>query len=119
MSDDRFLETLREEFTPEPTSPARAAELRRELMSRIDRPARTRFAWPALASAAAAAAVLYLAWPNATPTVTPDDNTVAVAESDSLVDPDAYASELADSDDYLPADYQGLALLLDDDTADR
>jgi hypothetical protein len=120
MNDDRrWLETLREEFQPEPLSEARAAELRRGLREGLGRPARApRLVLPAFAAAAAAAAALYLAWPQDTPT-TAGDGGVTVAESDLLVDPDAYASELADDAGYLPADYQGLALLLDDDAADR
>jgi len=124
MNDDRrWIETLREEFQPEPASEARAAELRRELRQRLTRPQRApRFALPAFAAAAAAAALLYLAWPSAGPgndATTAGAASVIVAESDVLVDPDAYADELADGAGYLPADYQGLALLLDDDTADR
>jgi hypothetical protein len=119
MSDDRWIETLRGEFLPEPTTEARAAELRRELRAGLDRPARApRLAAPAFAAAAAAAAVLYLAWPQPSITTGGDDAAMA-AEADALVDPDAYASELADDAGYLPADYEGLALLLDDDTADR
>ncbi|HTO06991.1 MAG TPA: hypothetical protein VMR86_08005 [Myxococcota bacterium] len=119
MSEDRrWIETLREQFQPEPVPEARAAEQRRALRQGLTRPARgPRIAWPALAAAMAAAA-LYLALPRATPT-TPGDAGASLAESDALVDPDAYASELAGDPGYLPADYQGLALLLDDDAADR
>jgi hypothetical protein len=118
--DERWIETLREEFQPEPTSEARAAELGRELREGLSRtpPRASRFVLPALAAAAAAAAALYLATPHVTRT-TADDAGATVAESDLLVDPDAYASELTDDGDYLPADYQGLALLLDEDGADR
>jgi len=119
MNDDRrWIETLREEWAPEPTSPERAERLRRELRQRIDRPARAAWlALPATVAAAAAAAVLYLAWPS--PPATTGDASATVAEGDALIDPDEYASELADGAGYLPADYQGLALLLDDDAADR
>jgi hypothetical protein len=119
MNDDRrWIDTLREEFQPEALSEMRAAELRRGLREGLARPARARrLALPALA-VAAAAAVLYLATPHATPT-TAGDASATVADSDLWVDPDAYASELADDPGYLPADYQGLALLLDDDAADR
>jgi hypothetical protein len=123
MNDDRWIETLREEFQPAPTSPARAEELRRELREGLTRRAwrGPRFALPAFAAAAAAAAVLYLVSPSVPTTrdATLGDIGVSVAESDVLVDPDAYASELSDGAGYLPADYQGLALLLDDDAADR
>jgi hypothetical protein len=131
MSDDRDLEradralidAIRAEFQPEPTSPARAAELRRELAEQIERgprPLRLRLAVPALATAALAAAALWLALPASTPS-TSDGAVVAAssAEGDSLVDPDAFASELAERDGYLPADYQSLALLIDDSAADR
>ena len=118
--DERWIETLRDEFQPEPTSETRAAELRRELRERLTRPSPRlpRFVLPAFAAAAAAAAALYLATPSVTST-TADDAGAMVAESDLLVDPDAYASELTDDGGYLPADYQGLALLLDEDGADR
>jgi hypothetical protein len=118
MSEERWIETVREAFQPAPLSPARAAELRRDLAARIERrPRVTRFGLPALASAAVAAAALYLAWPHA-PLLTTSDAPVA-AESDALVDPDQLASELTEQAEYLPADYQSLALLLDDDAADR
>ena len=130
MSDDRDLEradralidAIRAEFRPEPTAPARAAELRRALAEHIERgprPLRLRLAVPALATAALAAA-LWLALPATTPSA-PGGGAVEVssAESDSLVDPDAFASELAERDGYLPADYQELALLIDDSATDR
>jgi hypothetical protein len=118
MNDDRWIDTLREEFTPAPTSPERAAELRRSLRERVaqERP-RPRFALPALATAAGAALLLWAAWPSAP--VTPSAGSATSAEVDAFVDPDEYASELTDRAEYLPADYQGLALLLEDDTADR
>ena len=131
MSDERDLaradralvDAIRADFQPEPTSPARAAELRRALAERIERgprPLRVRLAVPALAAAALAAAALFLALPASTPSH-PDDTAVTVssADGDSLVDPDAFASELAERDGYLPADYQELALLIDDPATDR
>ena len=131
MSDDRDLEradralidAIRAEFQAEPTPPARAAELRRALAERIERgprPLGVRLAVPALATAALAVAALWLALPATTPNA-PGGGAVAVssAESDSLVDPDAFASELAERDGYLPADYQELALLIDDAATDR
>jgi hypothetical protein len=119
MSDDhRWLETLRDEFRPEPTSPQRAAAFRRALDERMERRAGTRrFALPALAGAAVAVVTLWLAWPATVPTKM--DAVATSAEIDEFVDPDGFASEVADRGDYLPADYQGLALLLEDDTADR
>jgi hypothetical protein len=131
MSDERDLgradralvDAIRADFQPEPTSPARAAELRRALAERIERGSRplgVRLAVPAFAAAALAAAALFLALPATTPSH-PDDAALAVssADSDSLVDPDAFASELAERDGYLPADYQELALLIDDPATDR
>jgi hypothetical protein len=119
MSDDRrWLEALRDEFRPEPMSPQRAAALRRALDERIERRARARaFALPALASATIAAITLWVAWPLTTPTAV--HAAATSAEIDEFVDPDRFASEVAERGDYLPADYQGLALLLDDDAADR
>jgi hypothetical protein len=119
MSDDRhWLEALRDGFRPEPMSPSRAAAFRRALDARLERRARARrFALPALAGAALAALALWLAWP--VTRATELDAGVTSAEIDSFVDPDTFASELAERGDYLPADYQGLALLLEDDTADR
>lgn len=119
MSDDRrWLEALREEFRPEPMSPARAAGFRRALDERIERRSGPRrFALPALAGAAVTAAALWLAWP--VTTATQADAVVTSAEIDAFVDPDAFANDVAERGDYLPADYQGLALLLDEDTADR
>jgi len=118
MSEDRWLETLRDEFQPEPMSPQRAAGFRRALDERIERRAGARrFALPALASAAVAALALWVAWPVTAPIEV--DASATSAELDEYVDPDAFASELAGRGDYLPADYKGLALLLDDDTADR
>jgi len=119
MSDDRrLIESLRAEFRPDPMSPARAAAFRRALEERIERRARSRrFALPALASAAVAAAALWLALPAATPIERAA--TASSAEADAFVDPDALASELAQRPDYLPVDYQELALLLEDDAADR
>lgn len=118
MNDDRWLEALRDAFRPEPMSPERAAAFRRALDERIERSAGARrFALPAFAAAVAAAAALWLAWPVTPPT---DANTAATSAGlDSFVDPDESASELVERRDYLPADYQGLALLLEDDTADR
>jgi hypothetical protein len=118
MNDDRWLERVRDEFRPEPMSPERAVAFRRALDERIERSAGARrLALPAFAAAAAAAAALWLAWPVTSPTQ--QDTSVASAALDSFVDPDQSASELAERPDYLPADYQGLALLLEDDTADR
>lgn len=119
MSDDRrWLEALRDGFRPEPMSPARAAAFRRALDERIERrSAARRFALPALAGAAITALALWLAWP-VTTAIEPD-TAVTSAELEAYVDPDAFASELAERGEYLPADYQGLALLLDDDAADR
>jgi hypothetical protein len=131
MSDDRdftradraLVDAIRADFQPEPTSPARAAELRRALAARIERgprPLALRIAVPALATAALASAMLWLALPAATPSA-PDTGAVTAssADSDSLVDPDAFASELAERDGYLPADYQELALLIEDSATDR
>ena len=124
MSDDRkWIDAIRAEFQPEPTPPARAAELRRALAQQIERgagPQRLGFALPALAGAALAAGALWLALPATAPT-TPDESSLSAssADPDSLVDPDAFASELAERDGYLPADYQELALLIDDPATDR
>jgi hypothetical protein len=116
MNDDRWIETVRDELRPEPLTPARAAALRRELDERIaERPTR-RFALPALAAAAAAALVLWLGWP-VTPPVT--SASAEVADVDSYSDPETFATDLADRGEYLPADYQALALLLEDDAAER
>ena len=125
MTDDRDLdrgdralvEAIRAEFQPATTSPARAAELRRELAARIDthaRPRRWSLAIPALA-VPALAALLWFALPAHMPVDTRDAN----AELDAFVDPDAFASELTDGDDYLPADYQLLALVVDDAPAEQ
>jgi hypothetical protein len=121
MNDERWIEAVREELRPEPMSPAHAAAFRRALGERIERPRAPRFALPALASAAVASLALWLAWPAATPVtpVTQSNIRVASAEIDAYVDPDAIANEVADRAEYLPADYQGLALLLEDDAADR
>jgi hypothetical protein len=118
MSDERWIETVRSEFQPEPLAPARAGELRRELHARIEaRRGLPRFALPAFASAVAAAA-LYLAWPPAT-IVPTSDGAVTSGELEAFVDPEQLTGELTGHDEYLPADYQGLALLLEDDAADR
>ncbi len=119
--DDRWIETVRDELRPEPMSPARAAAFRRELDERIAaRPAR-RFALPVLATAAAAAALaLWLGWPVTQPTdPTPTETAAAAADVDAYSDPETFASDLADRGEYLPADYQALALLLEDDAAER
>ncbi len=116
-SDRALVDAIRADFQPEPLSPARAAAMRMELERRIER--RTfarRFAAPALATAALAAA-LWLTLPAASPTPSATA-TVGGAELDAYVDPDEFASELAERDDYLPADYQVLALLVDDSAAD-
>ena len=128
MNDDRDLtradralvDVIRSELAPEPLSPARAAQLRRELAERIERaprPNRFRVAVPALALGALATA-LWLALPAPAPTVATDTSDSA-AELEAYVDPDAFASELGENADYLPADYQVLALALDDAPADR
>jgi hypothetical protein len=118
MNDERWIESVRNEFQPEPLSPARAAELRRELAAKLERrPVLPRAAFPAFASAALAVA-LYLAWPHAT-VVPTSDGAVSSGELDAFVDPDQFTREVAGHDEYLPADYQGLALLLEDDAADR
>ena len=117
MNDDRWLETVRDEFRPEPMTPARAAAFRRGLDERLNtkRPAR-RFAVPALTAAAAAALVLWLGWP-VTPPATSTSAEVTAADVDSYSDPETFAADLTDRGEYLPADYQALALLLEDDTA--
>ena len=119
MSDDRdWIESLRAEFRPEPMSPQRAAEFRRALEERIEAGGRRRrLALPGLALAAAAAAALWLALPATTPTE--PAAAASSAEADAFVDPDALTRELVQQANYLPADYEGLALLLDDDKADR
>ena len=128
MSDERDLgradcalvETIRTELQPEPLSAARTAELRRELAERIERRPRVnrfRVAVPALAAGALAFA-LWLALPAPTPTEAPDTSDGG-AELEAYVDPDAFASELGENADYLPADYQMLALAIDDAPADR
>ncbi|MFI5317187.1 MAG: hypothetical protein ACHQ6T_15915 [Myxococcota bacterium] len=121
MSDDRdrdWIDSLRAEFRPEPMTAERAAEFRRTLEARIDTGARNRrFALPALALATAAAAALWLALP-ATAPLAPAAS-ASSAEADAFVDPDALASDLAQQSGYLPADYQGLALLIEDEKADR
>ena len=125
MNDDReldrgdraLIEAIRAGFQPDPTSPLRAAELRRELAARIEadtNPRRWQIAVPALAVSALAAA-LWLALPARAPVDTRD----ASAELEAFVDPDRFASELADGDDYLPADYQMLALVVDDSPAEQ
>src|SRR5262245_17395059 len=111
MSDERDLsradralvEAIRAEFQPAPVPPARAAQLRRELAERIEaeRPSRFRVAVPALAAAALAAA-LWFALPSGTPTAVNDPSDTS-AELDAYTDPDAFASDFADADDYLPA----------------
>lgn len=118
MSDDRgWIESLRAGFRPEPMSPERAAAFRRALERRIQRRARARrFALPALAAASAAAA-LWLAIREPAPE--PPASIAGSAEAWAFLDPDALASELAQRSDYLPADYQQLALLLEDDAIDR
>jgi hypothetical protein len=120
--DERWIEAMRNEFRPDPLSPERAAELRRDLARRVadDRPAR-RFALPALASAALAAGALWLLLPERArlTSATGDESTATSAEIESFVDPDSVASDYAERPDYLPADYEGLALLLDEDGADR
>ena len=119
--DDRWIETLRTEFRPEPMSPARAAAFRRALDERIaERPVR-RLALPAFATAAVAALALWFAWPVTSPTTgaTGAEGVVASADIDAYADPETFASDLADQAEYLPADYQSLALLLADDAADR
>jgi hypothetical protein len=119
MSDDRdWIDSLRAEFRPEPMTPERAARFRAALDARLEAGARNRrFALPALALAAAAVAALWLALPAAPPlgSAVPASS----AEADAFVDPDALASDLVQQASYLPADYQGLALLLEDDKADR
>lgn len=120
QGDRALIAAIRSELQPEPLSAARAAELRRDLAERIERGGRVnrfRVALPALAAGAFAVA-LWLALPARTPTPAVDTADGA-AELDALVDPDALASELAESEDYLPADYQVLALALDDSEADR
>ncbi|HTO70180.1 MAG TPA: hypothetical protein VMR31_10005 [Myxococcota bacterium] len=116
--DERWIEAVRREFVPDTLRPERAAELRRELARRIaaDEP-RRRFALPALAGAVVAALALWLAAP--VRIATNRDASVTGAEIDAYVDPDAVASEISERPDYLPADYENLALLLDDDAAER
>jgi len=117
--DERWIDAVRREFRPDALAPERASQLRRELAERIARgPVRTGLAVPALAGAAlAAAAALWLFAPARV--TTPEEALATSAEIDALVDPDAFASELVERPEYLPADYQNLALLLDDDAADR
>jgi len=118
MNDDRWLETLREEYRPEPLSPSRAVDFRRTLEERIhDRRDARRLAPAALAAAVVSALALWLSWPVAAPL--PADTSATNAELESFVNPDRFANEVAERPDYLPADYQGLALLLDEDSADR
>lgn len=119
MSDDRrLIESLRAAFRPDPMTPERAAAFRKALEARIERRARSRrLALPALATAAVAAGALWLALPATNPAGPAASATPA--EADAFVDPDALASELAQRSDYLPVDYQELALLLEDDAADR
>ena len=117
--DERWIEIMRREFQPELPTPERASRLRRELAERLaSEPPRRGFAVPALSAAArAAAAALWLFAPARL--ATHEDMLVSSAGIDAFVDPDGFARELAERPDYLPADYEGLALLLDDDAADR
>ncbi|HXX48045.1 MAG TPA: hypothetical protein VEN47_07445 [Myxococcota bacterium] len=117
--DERWIETMRREFRPAPLAPERASRMRRELAERLaSEPPRRGFAVPALSGAAlAAAATLWLFAPARV--ATHEETAVTSAEIDAFVDPDGFARELAERPDYLPADYEGLALLLDDDAADR
>ena len=120
-ADRAFIDAIRADFQPEPPSPSRAAAMRMELERRIERRALVRrFAAPALATAALAVA-LWLTTPatDPNPASSAAATPVTAAELDAYVDPDEFASELAERDDYLPADYQSLALLVDDSEADR
>jgi len=118
-ADRALVDAIRADFQPEPLSPARAAAMRMELERRIERRAYARrFATPALATAALVAA-LWLTLPAASPIPPAPATPVSGAELDAYVDPDEFASELAERDDYLPADYQVLALLVDDSGTDR
>jgi hypothetical protein len=118
-ADRALVDAIRADFQPEPLSPARAAAMRMDLERRLERRALARrFAAPVLATAALAAA-LWLTLPAAAPTPSATDTPATGAELDAYLDPDAFASELADDEDYLPADYQLLALLVDDLAADR
>ena len=119
-ADRALVDAIRAELQPEPLSPARASELRRALAERIGRPPRVnrfRVAVPALAAGALAFA-LWLALPASAPNEATDTSDSG-AELEAYVDPDAIASELGESADYLPADYQMLALAIDDAPADR
>ena len=118
-ADRALVDAIRADFQPQPLSPARAAAMRMDLERRIERRAfARRFAAPALATAALAAA-LWLTLPASLPTPSATDTPATGAALDAYVDPDEFASELAERDDYLPADYQSLALLVDDSAADR
>ena len=113
--DRSWIETVERELRPEPLDARRALAFRRELEERLARrDARVGLAWPALATAAAAAALaLWLVRPVAPTPKSVTSPETEVAAVDAWVDPDG-AGELGAAEDYLPGDYLVLATLLDD-----
>ena len=119
--DEEFVERLAARFSPEPLSPARRAAFDDALAARI---ARRRHRWllvPALATAAVAAALAWLAAPGAfdPEKIGPENRDDVIAEATAatlweleLFDPDAFA-ERDDSDDLeqLPEDYAAIAVV--------
>jgi len=111
--DERELyETIRRSFRPEPMDAARQAVFRRRVEEGLARrPRPLRVALPALATAAAAAALWFASPTTPEPAMSSQEPALY-----AFVDPDD-ASDRAD--DYLPEDYIVLAGLLELESDDR
>jgi hypothetical protein len=109
--DRDLIEAIRRSLRPEPMDAARQAAFRRRVEARLARRRRVlRIAFPALAVAAAAAA-LWVAVARA-----PEPSWSGEADFSAFVDPD---DATAPSDESLPEDYVLLASLLELEPAER
>jgi hypothetical protein len=112
MSDERWIDTVREAFRPEPMDPLRARAFERRLFARLEprRPGRW-LAAPLLAGALGALALWLFAQ-------RPEPPSPATGSLHAFADPDA-ALAYVEPDDYLPDDYLALAGDLDGEAAGR
>jgi hypothetical protein len=103
--DRRLIDAIDRAFRPEPMSPARRAAFRTALDARIEQRARgKRWLVSGLAASAAAALALWIARPDATTPVPPNESG---SELYAFIDP-----EVPEYTRYLPDDYQALALMI-------
>jgi hypothetical protein len=115
--EQRLVTRIRQAYAPEPLSPARRVALDEALRARTARRPRARWLAPALAAAAALAAVVAW-WPQAiesdpaNPQITALEWAAELEWEESIFFPDAGESELGGSEGgALPAHYQAIESL--------